>query len=82
MAISTHYINMAMILTLKNSKFTEVNKRNEEYLGVLDVNVLFWKIKNQPLSKTMPAIPQKMCGFYVMKDFLVLVPISKETNVT
>ena len=28
----------------------------------------------------MPAIPQKMCGFYVTKDFLFLVQISKETE--
>ena len=26
----------------------------------------------------MPAILQKMCGSYVMKDFLFLVPTSKE----
>ena len=26
---------------LKNSRFAEVTKHNEEYLGVLDINVLF-----------------------------------------
>ena len=28
----------------------------------------------------MTAIPQKMCGFSVMNDFLFLVPISKESK--
>ena len=28
----------------------------------------------------MPAILQKMCGSYVMKDFIFFVPISKETK--
>ena len=32
------------------------------------------------LSEFLPAIPQKMPGFYVMKDFLFLVKISKETK--
>ena len=34
----------------------------------------------QPLSKTVPAIPQKMCGSYVTMDFTLLVRISKETK--
>ena len=40
MAISTHCIYIDRQDTnLKNSRFTEVNKHNEEYLGVLDINV-------------------------------------------
>ena len=40
MAISTHCIYVDRQDTnLKNSRFTEVNKHNEEYLGVLDINV-------------------------------------------
>ena len=40
MAISTHctYIDREDT-NLKNSRFTEANKHNEEYLGVLDINV-------------------------------------------
>ena len=38
MAISTHYIDRDRHDTnLKNSRFAEVNKHNEEYLGVLDI---------------------------------------------
>ena len=38
MAISTHYIDRDCHDTnLKNSRFAEVNKHNEEYLGVLDI---------------------------------------------
>ena len=40
MAISTHCIYIDRQDTnLKNSRFTEANKHNEEYLGVLDINV-------------------------------------------
>ena len=40
MAISSHCIYIDRQDTnLKNSRFTEVNKHNEEYLGVLDINV-------------------------------------------
>ena len=40
MAISTHctYIDR-QDTNLKNSRFTEANKHNEEYLGVLDINI-------------------------------------------
>ena len=44
MAISTLYIYRDRHDTnLKNSRFTEVNKPNEKYLGVLDINVLFFQ---------------------------------------
>ena len=40
MAISTHCIYIDRQDTnLKNSRFTEANKHNEEYLGVLDINI-------------------------------------------
>ena len=32
------------------------------------------------MIKTAPVIPRKLYDFYVMKDFLFLVPISKETK--
>ena len=40
MASSTHctYID-CQDTNLKNSRFTEVNKHNEEYLGVFDINI-------------------------------------------
>ena len=34
----------------------------------------------QLLSKTVAAILQKICGSYVMKDLIFLVPISEETK--
>ena len=40
MAISTHCIYIDRQDTnLKNSRFTEANKHNEECLGVLDINI-------------------------------------------
>ena len=41
--ISTHYIYRDRHDTnLKSSRFRKVNKQNEEYLGVMDINVLFF----------------------------------------
>ena len=44
MAISTHYTYRDRHDTNpKNRRFTEVNEHNEEYLGVLDINVPFFQ---------------------------------------
>ena len=44
MAISTHYTYRDRHdANLKNRRFTEVNEHNEEYLGVLDINVPFFQ---------------------------------------
>ena len=52
MAISTHYIYRDRHDTnLKNSRLTEVNNHNEEYLGVLDINTLFFQKISHKLKK-------------------------------
>ena len=44
MAISTHYTYRDRHdANLKNRRFTEVNEHNEEYSGVLDINVPFFQ---------------------------------------
>ena len=42
MAISIHYVYRGRYdSNLKNSRFIGITKGNEEYLGVLDINVVF-----------------------------------------
>ena len=36
----------------------------------------------QPLSKTVPAIPQKMCGSYVTMDFIFYIDFKGNKNAT
>ena len=68
MAISTHCIYIDRQDTnLKNSRFTEANKHNEEYLGVLDINI--------------SSIVVKLSGqfFFFTKDILTTNHTSKTT---
>ena len=55
MAISTHYIYRDRHDTnFKNSRFTEADKHNEEYLGVLDGSRTIAPRKIAPNPKTNP----------------------------
>ena len=90
MTISIHYVYRDRHdSNLKNSIFAEVTKHNEEYLGVLEINVLFsrkifssaeTKIFATPIQMLMPMpMPMLSCRcqdsqMAVVKCYFVPLP--------
>ena len=57
MTISIHYVYRdSHDPNLKNSRFAEVTKHNEEYLGVLDTNVLFTQFTHADADAELPML--------------------------
>ena len=62
---------------LLNVQYSSSNSKNRSGNSIKSSLLM----RKQPLSKTMSVIRPKIFGLYVMKDFLFLVPISKETRI-